>query len=86
MKISQSQLKKIIAEEVKKHMTLNEMSSNTEKLKAAIDATCDDWLSYGAPEGTDRDVWARQVEAACKDLHAKVDEILRDLYSGKYDS
>jgi hypothetical protein len=95
MKITAAQLKKIIAEEIKK-ATLTEdvgMGVGTAELQTMLDVVCDGWKSEFNPEdpimaSQGKDVWDEQCEFACKNLGDEIEQLIREtgyaVHRGEY--
>ena len=98
MKITATQLKKIIAEEIKRAQLTEEIKIGvgSAELKTMLDAVCDDWKSQFNPMDPSMDasggkpVWEAQCDAACEVLGEKIDELImqveEDLHTGQFDS
>lgn len=96
MKITASQLRKIIAEEVKK-VKLKEsvgMSPGSAEMQTMLDVVCDGWKSQFDPKDPSMDasggkpVWEAQCDAACEVLGEKIEELImqveEDLHLGQF--
>ena len=96
MKITASQLKKIIAEEIKK-VKLKEsvgMGTGSAEMQTMLDVVCDGWKSQFDPKDPSMDasggkpVWDQQCEAACEVLGEKIEELIMqvedDLHRGRF--
>ena len=96
MKITATQLKKIIAEEIKRAQLTEEikMGVGSAELKTMLDVVCDDWKSQFDPMDPSMDasggkqVWEAQCDAACEVLGEKIDELImqveEDLHTGQF--
>ena len=93
MKITASQLRRIIKEEVKKvQATMGPVGSA--ELQTMLDVVCDDWKSQFDPADPSMDaaggksVWEAQCEVACEDLGMKIEELIMQvadkLHNGEY--
>jgi hypothetical protein len=96
MKITASQLRKIIAEEVKK-VKLKEsvgMGLGSAEMQTMLDVVCDGWKSQFDPTDPSMDasggkpVWEAQCDAACEVLSEKIEELImqveEDLHLGQF--
>ena len=99
MRITESQLRKIIKEEAArmKGKRMNEelgYGAGSAELQTALDVICDGWKSQFDPGDPSMDaaggrpVWEKQCEAACEELGTKIEELVMqiedDLYNGDY--
>lgn len=94
MKITTSQLKKIIAEEVKKAIIGEAMEAGpvgSAELQTMLDVVCDGWKSEFDPEvhkGDTNESWDEQCEFACKHMRDKIEELIREtnyaVHRGEY--
>lgn len=96
MKLTSSQLKKIIAEEVKRARMKESVGRGvgSAELQTMLDVVCDGWKSQFDPNdpsmgaNSGRPVWDAQCERACEDLGKKIEELIgqveEDLYFGKF--
>ena len=96
MKITATQLKKIIAEEIKRAQLTEEikMGVGSAELKTMLDVICDGWKSQFDPMDPSMDasggkpVWEAQCDAACEVLGEKIDELImqveEDLHTGQF--
>lgn len=94
MKITASQLKKIIAEEISK-IRMDEAVSpgpvGSAELQTMLDVVCDDWKSQfdsDDPVMYSKAVWDDQCDEACDVLGEKIQELIlqfgNDLHDGKF--
>jgi len=92
MKITASQLRKIIAEEVKK-VKLKEsvgMGPGSAEMQTMLDVVCDGWKSQFDPKDPSggKPVWEAQCETACEVLGEKIEELIaqveEDLHLGQF--
>ena len=96
MKITASQLKKIIAEEIKK-VKLKEsvgMGTGSAEMQTMLDVVCDGWKSQFDPGDPSmaasggKQGWDQQCEAACEFLGEKIEKLINqveeDLYNGEF--
>ena len=96
MKITSTQLRKIIAEEVKK-ARLKEVVAGpvgSAELQTLLDVVCDSWQSQFNPSDPSMDAaggkstWVHQCEMACDVLGEKIEEIImqveENLHNGEY--
>ena len=96
MKISRAQLKKIIAEEVKRARLVEDvgMGMGSAELQPMLDVVCDGFKGQFDPADPSMDasggraVWDAQCEAACEVLGEKVTELImqieEDLHLGQF--
>ena len=96
MKITVSQLRKIIAEEVKRATLKEELGYGTgsAELQTMLDVVCDGWKSQFDSKDPSMDasggkpVWEAQCEAACEVLGEKIEELMmqveEDLHLGQF--
>ena len=88
MKISTAQLKKIIAEEVKRARLVEGMGMGSAELQTMLDVVCDGFKGQFDPADYLRAVWDAQCEAACEVLGEKVTELImqieEDLHRGQF--
>ena len=96
MKITATQLKKIIAEEIKRAQLDEQimLASSSAKLETLLDVVCGDWKSQFDPMDPSMDasggkpVWEAQCDAACEVLGEKIDELImqveEDLHTGQF--
>ena len=97
MKITATQLKKIIAEEIKRAV-MNEAGEtgprDWDAIKPMLDLICDGWKSQFDPMDPSMDasggkpVWEAQCDEACVVLGEKIDELImqveEDLHTGQF--
>lgn len=94
MKLNTTQLRKIIAEEVKKSQgrRLGESIAGPgdvigQAASTFLDVVTDSWDANADPQGTIGD-WGSQVQAARQELDERLDDILREvedkLFGGDY--
>jgi len=82
MKITSQQLRKIIAEEVKRATLKEDYVSVSTELQAMLDAVCDGWKSQFDPKDPSMDAaggkpaWDAQCDYACEVLGEKIEELL----------
>ena len=97
MKITTSQLKKIIAEEVKKAIIGEAMEAGpvgSAELQTMLDVVCDGFKAQFDPSDPSMDasggkaVWEQQCETACEVLGEKISELImqveEDLHLGQF--
>jgi hypothetical protein len=96
MKITSQQLRKIIAEEVKRATLKEELGYGTgsAELQTMLDAVCDGWKSQFDPKDPSMDasggkqVWEAQCDSACEVLGEKIEELImqveEDLHLGQF--
>ena len=96
MKITTQQLRKIIAEEVKRATLKEELGYGTgsAELQTMLDVVCDGWKAQFDPKDPSMDasggkpVWEAQCEAACEVLGEKIEELImqveEDLHLGQF--
>ena len=97
MKITATQLKKIITEEIKRAV-MNEAGEtgprDWDAIQPMLDVICDGWKSQFDPMDPSMDasggkpVWEAQCDAACEVLGEKIDELImqveEDLHTGQF--
>jgi len=84
MKITAQQLRKIIAEEVKRATPKEELGYGTgsAELQTMLDVVCDGWKSQFDPEDPSIDTsggkpaWDAQCDYACEVLGKKIEELM----------
>jgi hypothetical protein len=96
MKLTATQLRRIIAEEVKRatlkeELGLGKGDSSQAELDAKgnlLDIVCKRLKNYTPSEDPGKPDWDAQCEAACEDLGAKIEELIsqveKDLHDGVY--
>jgi len=96
MKLTATQLRKIIAEEVKRATLKEELGHGTgsAELQTMLDVVCDGWKAQFDPKDPSMDasggkpVWEAQCEAACEVLGEKIEELImqveEDLHLGQF--
>jgi hypothetical protein len=96
MKITSQQLRKIIAEEVKRATLKEELGYGTgsAELQTMLDVVCDGWKSQFDPMDPSMDasggkqVWEAQCDEACVVLGEKIEELImqveEDLHLGQF--
>ena len=96
MKLTATQLRKIIAEEVKRATLKEELGYGTgsAELQTMLDVVCDGWKAQFDPKDPSMDasggksVWEAQCDAACEVLGEKIEELImqveEDLHLGQF--
>jgi hypothetical protein len=94
MKLTATQLRRIIAEEVKRVTLKEDYVTVPTELQTMLDAVCDGWKSQFDPKDPSMDasggkqVWEAQCEAACEVLGEKIEELMmqveEDLHLGQF--
>jgi hypothetical protein len=93
MKLTATQLRRIIAEEVKRATLKEELGYGTgsAELQTMLDVVCDGWKSQFDPKDPSMDasggkqVWEAQCEAACEVLGEKIEELIMQVEDQLHD-
>ena len=82
MKLTATQLRRIIAEEVKRVTLKEDYVTVPTELQTMLDAVCDGWKSQFDPKDPNMDAsggkpaWDAQCDYACEVLGEKIEELL----------